>query len=173
MKNKHKNQKAFSLIETIVYIFITVMLLLNISSLVLTNFNIRRQLKTADLVYNDARFIISQLNNKLHAVNVLEDLRPDPEQLLFYCDNSPDFVLIINDGNLILREVEGNTGPLPIEYILNSDQVAVSNLVLTPIADDQGNLNKGVLINFTLTTGVSENTYNYLTEDFQTFISLR
>lgn len=170
---KNYPQQGFSLIETLVYIFITAMLLTTISSLVLSNFNIRRQLKTSSLIYNDARFIIGQLNNRIHSVPVIEDVRPDSRQIIFYSYGNNEFSLQVEDEKLVYREDTQVGGGNPVELVLSSEQTRVSNFVLTPVSDGHANENKGVLINFTLSTGVASDIYGYLSEDFQTFISLR
>ncbi|MCB9802643.1 prepilin-type N-terminal cleavage/methylation domain-containing protein [Candidatus Nomurabacteria bacterium] len=172
LKRKN-NQKAFSLIETLVYIFITAMLLTTISSLIMANFNIRKKLKTSDLVYNDARFIMNQVSNKIHSVNVFDDVRPDSEQIIFYSEAGEDFVFVVEDNNLIYREIPNVGGGQALENVLNSERVEVNNFILTPVSDWQGNLNKGILINFNLSIGAPEDVYNYLNQDFETFISIR
>ncbi len=171
-KKNYKTQ-GFSLIETLVYIFITAMLLTTISSLILSNFNIRRQLKTSSLIYNDARFIIGQLNNKIHSAPVIEDVRPDAKQIIFYAYGNNEFSLQVEDENLVYREDTQVGGGSPVELVLNSEQTRVSNFILTPVNDGHGNANKGVLISFNLSTGVASDIYGYLSEDFETFISLR
>lgn len=167
------NNHGFSLIETLVYIFITAMLLAVISSLLMSNFNIRRQLKASNLLYNDARFIVGQLNNKLHSVSDLTDVRPAPEQIIFHLYEAGDFTVQVENEDLIYRDLPQVGGDTPIDLILNSEQTRVSNLVFTPVDDGQGNANRGVLINFNLSTGDQTDVYGYLSEDFETFISLR
>lgn len=169
--NRHHN-KGFSLIETLVYIFITAMLLTVVSNLLMSNFNIRRQLKASNLLYSDARFIINQLNASLHRVSVINDVRPDPEQIIFYTDTGLSFTWQVENEDLIYREALGS-GPGAGDSILNSDAVRVTNFILRPLNDNQANANKGVLVNFTLITGTAGDSYAYLSEDFQTFISLR
>ncbi len=175
MTKKFQNKKiaGFSLIETLMYIFITAMLLTTISSLLMSNFNIRKQLKTSSLIYNDARFIMTQLNNHLHAVSVIEDVRPDTKQVIFYPTEDARFSLQVENDNLIFREVFLLGGDPPIERTWNSEKVRVSNFVLTPIDDNDGNEDRGVFISFTLSAGNQSDPYGYLSEDFQTFISLR
>ena len=171
---KLKNdQQAFSLVEILVYIFITAMLLVSISSLLLANFNIRKQLKTSDLVYNNARFIINKLNNEIHNVTVFDDLRPNSEQILFYPNTGNSFAFEVENNNLIYKEIEEAGGESSLEYILNSEQVEVQEIIFTPIDDWQTNENKGVFINFTLSTGHPDDVYKYLSENFQTFIAIR
>jgi hypothetical protein len=167
------NKSGFSLIETLVYIFITAMLLAVISNLLMANFNIRRQLKASNMLYNDARFIIGQLNNKLHSVPEMTDLRPAPEQIIFKIDETSDFSLQVENDNLIYRETAQVGGGTPEDLILNSTQIKVSDLVLTPVNDAQANPNRGILVNFNLSTGDQSDIYGYLNEDFETFISLR
>jgi len=144
------NKHGFSLIETLVYIFITAMLLAVISNLLMSNFNIRRQLKSSNLLYNDARFIIGQLNNRIHSMSDITN-----------------FSLQVENDNLIYRETSQP------DLILNSTQIKVNNLVLTPVNDAQANPNRGLLVNFNLSTGDQSDIYGYLNEDFETFISLR
>lgn len=173
---KHKpqlNKHGFSLIETLVYIFITAMLLAVISNLLMSNFNIRRQLKASNLLYNDARFIIGQLNNKLHSVPSMTDVRPDPEQIIFHLYEAGDFSLQVENEDFIYRDLPQVGGDTPVDLILNSEQTRVSNLVLTPVNDSQANPDRGILINFNLSTGDQSDIYGYLSEDFETFISLR
>jgi hypothetical protein len=167
------NQKAFSLVETLIYIFITAMLLVTISSLVLANFNIRKQLKTSDLIYNDARFIMGQLNNKIHNVTVFDDVSPSDEQIIFYPAEGNHFFFIVEDGDLIYKEIEQVGGLPTIEHTLNSERVQINQINLTPISDWQGTANKGVLINLDLSTGTPGDTYGYLHETFEIFISIR
>ncbi len=151
IKFKQKlNKSGFSLIETLVYIFITAMLLAVISNLLMANFNIRRQLKASNLLYNDARFIIGQLNNRVHSMTDITN-----------------FSLQVENNNLIYRETAQP------DLTLNSSQIKVSNLVLTPVNDSLGNTNRGVLINFNLSTGDQSDIYGYLNKNFETFISLR
>ena len=144
------NKSGFSLIETLVYIFITAMLLAVISNLLMANFNIRRQLKASNMLYNDARFIIGQLNNRIHSMSDITN-----------------FSLQVENDNLIYRETSQP------DLILNSTQIKVNNLVLTPVNDAQANPNRGLLVNFNLSTGDQSDIYGYLNEDFETFISLR
>ena len=175
MRKNFTNKKVagFSLIETLMYIFITAMLLTTISSLLMSNFNIRKQLKTSSLIYNDARFIMTQLNNHLHSVAVIEDVRPDIKQVIFYPIEDARFSLQVENDNLIFREVFMLGGDPPIEMKWNSERVRVSNFVLTPIDDNKGNEDRGLFVTFTLSAGDSADPYGYLSEDFQTFISLR
>src|SRR3989339_236694 len=147
---KNLNKSGFSLIETLVYIFITAMLLAVISNLLMANFNIRRQLKASNMLYNDARFIIGQLNNRIHSMSDITN-----------------FSLQVENDNLIYRETSQP------DLILNSTQIKVNNLVLTPVNDAQANPNRGLLVNFNLSTGDQSDIYGYLNEDFETFISLR
>ncbi|KKP91053.1 MAG: hypothetical protein UR94_C0019G0004 [Parcubacteria group bacterium GW2011_GWA2_36_10] len=172
MINFKNNQQAFSLIEALVYVFITTMLLTTISSLVLANFNIRKQLKTSDLVFNDARFIMSQLANKIHTAASFVDLRPDPKQIIFDAKLGNNFIFILEDNDLFYQEILAE-GQDPVgEDIFNSAQVQVSDFILTPVLNTQTN-HQGVLINFTLSIGAVEDIYGYLREDFQTFITIR
>ncbi len=170
---KNTKTKGFSLIETLAYIFITAMLLTTISSLLMSNFNIRRQLKTSSLIYDDARFIMTQLNNKIHSVTIIDDVRPDAKQIVFYPNGSNDFSLQVENNNLIYRESVQVGGGSPTELTFNSAKTRVENLVLTPITDSNGTPNRGVLIQFNLSTGNVSDPYGYANEEFQTFISLR
>ena len=177
-KFDQQNKDGFTLIEIIIYLFITAMLLTTISGLVMSNFNARKQLRSANLVNHDARFIINYLTNRIHNVEMIDDVRPDTYQILFYSSDTIRFSLSIESGNLVYRETEDAGSGFPEQstvnpVILNSSNLIVSDLILTPIADNQGNTNQGVILNFTITTNNTEGSHGYVQQNFNTFITIR
>ncbi|MCD4760362.1 hypothetical protein K8R42_00505 [bacterium] len=166
------------MVETIVYFFIMSMLMLLISSLVMNIFNARKQLQASHIVHNDARFIINFLNNRVHNVDVIDDVSPAPEQLHFYQMPDIRFSLAIEGADLAYRQTEDSGSGFPDQssiepIIINSDNVEVINFVLTPISDSHGNANQGVDISFTLRTGNVDDIYGYSQITFNTFMSIR
>lgn len=171
-------QVGFTMIETLIYLFILSMLMLLISSLVMGVFNAKKQLQASNSVHNNARFIVNFLSNKIHNVDLIVDANPAVEQLHFYIMPDTRFSVAIESGDLIFREVEDTGAGFPDQstaepVALNNSRVRVSNLVLTPIVDSQGNQNQGVAIDFIITAGSASDIYGYLQKDFSTFISIR
>jgi type II secretory pathway pseudopilin PulG len=174
----NKSEPGFTLIETIVYLFITCALLMVISSLVVNILDARKRIKASNEIQNNARFILNFFNNNIHNVDLLEDINPDPAQLYFYFLPATRFTLTTEDNNLVYRETKKTGGLWPdpstaTPLILNTSRVRVSNFTLIPVNDNQGNLNRGVSINFTLTIGQPADKFGYFQEDFGTFMSLR
>ena len=171
-------QEGFTLIETIVYLFIMSMLILLISSLVMTIFNARRHLKASHLVHHNARFIVNYLTNKIHNVDLIDDVSPAPEQLHFYQLPDTRFSLAIESDDLIYRQTEDVGSGFPDQSTadpvsLNGDEIIVSNLNMSLISDGHGNTNQGIRLIFTLQTGTPGENYGYVNKIFTTFISLR
>lgn len=179
IKSQQKsNQRGFTLVETITYLFIFSMLMLLISSLVTSVFNAKRMLQSSDMVHNNARFIANFLTHKIHNTDLINDVSPEPEGFYFYQMPDTRFSIAVESNNLVFREVQDIGDGFPDQstadpIVLNTDRVSVSNLVLTPVADSHSNQNQGLAIDFTLTTGNVNNIYNYLQKDFSIFISIR
>lgn len=174
----YKKNKGFSLVESLVYITITSMLLTLIASLVVNIVNSRKTLEASNALHQNARLIINFLNNQIHNVDLIDDVSPDPALLHFYQLPDTRFSLILDNGNLVYQEThdpgtgfpdQGSADPI----VLNLNAITVSDLILTPVADGQGNLNQGVDLSFTLTIGNPGNQFGYLQKTFNTFISLR
>lgn len=173
-----KNSEGFTLIETIVYLFITCMLLLVITGLVTNILDSRKRIKASNEMQNNARFMLNFFSNMVHNVDLIENVAPDPAQLYFYVLPATRFSFAIEGNDLVYRETKkvGGTWPDPstaIPLIINTSRVRVSNFVLIPANDNLGNLNRGVAISFTLTIGQPEDKFGYFQENFKTFMSLR
>ncbi len=177
-KTKKVNQRGFTLVETLTYLFIASMLLIILSSLVMNIFQLKRQMQSSYLVNNNARFIVNFLLNRVHNVDIIEDVSPLPETFYFYQMPSVRFSLNLEDGNLIYREVYNTGSGFPDQSTaealqINADEIVVSNFELTTVADAHGNTPKGINISFTLTAGNSDYPYGYVSKPFNTFISIR
>ncbi|PLX25033.1 hypothetical protein C0580_03405 [Candidatus Parcubacteria bacterium] len=182
MKNLIKKLKygqgGFTLVETLTYLFIMSMLILIISTMILNIFNTRKMMVSSQRLHDNARFIVNYFNNRIHNVDIIDDVSPEPEILHFYQLPDTRFSIANESGDLIFRQTEdGGTG-FPDQstgqaIMLNSRAVNLDNLVLTPIDDYLGNENQGVRISFTLSTGSTGDNYGYIQKTFTTFISLR
>jgi type II secretory pathway pseudopilin PulG len=175
---KIKSQKGFTLIEIIIYLFITTMLLLIISSMVLSIFNARKQLQASHAVNHNARFIINFLSNRVHNVDLISDVSPAPEEWHFYQMPDIRFSIDVEGDDLIYRQVQDTGAGFPdqstaLPLALNANRVVVSNLAISSISDAHANLNKGVKIDFILTVGSSSGAHGYVQKSFSTFLSIR
>jgi len=176
--NKIKNQNGFTFIETLTYLFIFSMLILIICGLVLSIFNARKQLQASNLVYQNARFIVNFLSNRIHNVDYIDDVSPAVETLLFYQLPDKRFSIKLDSNNLVYQETQDTGSGFPEQSTadpvnLNNNKIQVNNLVLTPISDSQGNVNQGVKIDFTLSVGGAGDTFGHIERTFSTFISVR
>jgi type II secretory pathway pseudopilin PulG len=176
--NKKNKQKGFSLIETLVYLFITSMLLLMIASLVVNIFNSKRLFKSEEVVARNARYIMSFMLNKMHNVGTIDDLGGGSQNIMFYVPPDRRFNLAIESDNFVYRETQDVGSGYPdqstaVPYLLNSDNVQVSDITLTPMSDNYGQTNQGVVLSFTLTYGNSEDKYGYAQRTYSTFLSIR
>lgn len=172
------NEKGFTLIETLTYLFIMSMLILIMSSLMLNIFNTRKMMISSHRVHDNARFIVNYLNNRIHNVDVIDDVSPQPEILHFYQLPGTRFSISAENNDLIFRQVEDIGAGFPdqstAEVIsLNSANINLDNLSLTSVTDPLGSTNQGVRISFTLSIGSVGDKYGYLQKTFTTFISLR
>lgn len=179
-KNNNSSTRltGFTLVETLVYLFITSMLLLMISSLVINIFNSKRLFKSEEIVARNARYIMSFMLNKLHNVNTIEDLGGGVQNIMFYVLPDRRFNLAIESDNFVYRETQDVGSGYPDQssatpYLLNSDNVQVSDISLTPMHDNYGQTNQGVLLEFTLTYGVPGDRYGYAQRAYSTFLSIR
>lgn len=182
IKNKifklHFKPEGFTLIETVTYLFISVMLLMLISSMTLAIFNGRKQLQASHAIHHNARFIINFLSNRIHNVDLINDVSPAVEEFHFYQMPSTRFSIDLEGDDLIYRQVQDTGNGFPsqstaIPMPLNADRVAVSGLDITSISDAHGNINKGIKIDFVLTVGSPGNIHGYLEKSFSTFLSIR
>ena len=175
---KKNNGSGFTLVETLVYIFITAILLIVISGLVMNVLNIRKKIRASNEVQNSARYMINFISSHIHNVDLIDDVSPDPDNLHFYKMPDTRFSLILESGNLVYRETEDTGSGFPDQstatpIILNTNQITVDTFSLTPIEDSEGNANQGTLINFILTTGSIDDLHGYSSQIFNTFISIR
>lgn len=182
ISRKNNNSTArlagFTLVETLVYLFITSMLLLMISSLVINIFNSKRLFKSEEVVARNARYIMSFMLNKLHNVDTIEDLGGGAENIMFYVAPDRRFSIGIEGDDFVYRETRDSGSGYPSQstataYLLNSDNVKVSDITLTPMHDNYGQNNQGVLLSFSLTHGVPEDNYSYTQRTYSTFLSIR
>ena len=175
---KNQEKSGFTFVETLVYLFITSMLILLISSLVINIFHSRRIFKAEELVNRNARYIMTVLLNKLHNVDTTDDLGGGSQNIMFYDLPDKRFNLSIESEELVYRETQDIGSGFPDQstatpYALTSDNVKVSNLSLTPMKDSSGNTGKGIILSFTLTFGVPEDSFGYAQRTFSTFLSIR
>lgn len=176
---KIKKQRAgFSLVETLVYLFITSMLLLMIANLVINIFNSKRLFKSEEVVARNARYIMSFMLNKLHNVSSIDDLGGGSQNIMFYVSPDRRFNLAIENENFVYRETQDTGSGYPDQstatpYLLNSDNVQVSDITLTPMNDNYGQTKQGVILSFTLTYGSPGDKYGYAQRTYSTFLSIR
>jgi competence protein ComGC len=178
MININKNKKGFTLVETLVYLFITSMLLLMIANLVINIFNSKRMFKSEEVVARNARYIMSFMLNKLHNVGTIDDLGGGSQNIMFYVPPGRRFNLAIENENFVYRETQDTGSGYPDQstatpHLLNSDNVQVSDITLTPMNDNYGQTNQGIILQFTLTYGVPGNQYGYVQRTYNTFLSIR
>jgi competence protein ComGC len=176
--NKKNKRKGFSLIETLVYLFITSMLLLMIASLVINIFNAKRLFKSEEVVARNARYIMSFMLNKLHNVSRIEDLGGGSQNIMFYVSPDRRFNIVIENEDFVYRETQYSGSAYPdqstaIPYLLNSDNVQVSDIILTPMNDNYGQINQGIILQFTLSYGSPADQYGYAQRTYSTFLSIR
>ncbi len=169
---------GFTLVETLVYLFITSMLLLMISNLVINIFNTKRLFKSEEVVARNARYIMSFMLNKLHNVSTIEDLGGGAQNIMFYVLPDRRFNIGIEGEDFVYRETIDSGSGYPSQstatpYLLNSDNVKVSDITLTPMNDNYGQSSQGVILSFTLTHGVPEDDYSYTQRSYSTFLSIR
>ncbi len=173
-----KNNSGFTFVETITYLFIFSMLILVICSLVISIFNARKNLQSSNAVYQNARFIVSFLNNRVHNVDLIDDVSPAPELLHFYQFPDKRFSLSLDGDNLIYQEVQDTGSGFPDQSTadpvrLNNKNIKVTNFNLSAVPDGEGNLNQGIKIDFILSIGGVGDSFGHIERPFSTFISLR
>ncbi len=178
LKNKHFNQKGFTMIETLAYLFITSLLLILIISLITNIFNARRQFRVAELADRNARYIMSFVLNKVHNVDLIDQTGTSSSDIYFYDLPDKRFNFSLESGNLVFRLVEDSGTGFPeqstaITQNLNFNGVEVSNFSLSNLEDNFGRENQGVHFTFTLRVGTSSDRYGFIEEDFSTFFSIR
>lgn len=178
MNKPDKKQGGFSLIEIMLYVSITTMLLLVISSIVINTMNARKHLRASEAIQHNARFMMNFLTNRIHNATVVDVVSPSPEQIIFYTSTSTRFSFTEEGGNLLFRQSANTGAGFPPQSSVtptqvNSGDAVVSNFVLTASDDNFGQANRGVSIGFTLTTGSLGDMYVYQQADFKTLISVR
>lgn len=179
LKNKLLNNKSgFTFIEILTYLFITVMLMAIVASMVMSIFNARKQLQASHAIHHNARFIINFLSNRIHNVDLIDDVSPAVEHFHFYELPGIRFSIDVEGDDLVYRQVEDTGSGFPdqstaVPLSLNSDIVSVSDLTITSISDAHGNLDKGIKIDFILTVGTAGDIHGYLQKSFSTFLSIR
>ena len=175
--NKKLKTEGFTFVESMVYVFVMTVILMTVSNLFMTSFNARKHSVASYSIYNDARFIVNFLNNRVHNVSLIQD-EALPAEYLFY--NLPDtrFDLVVEDNNLLYRETIDEGSGFPDQssvepIVLNSRSVRVESFDLTSVFDSEGNPNKGIKIDMVLATGSVNDSFGYKQESFSFFISLR
>lgn len=176
--NFKKSKDGFTLIETIAYLFITSLLLLLIINLVMNIFHARQQFRAADIVERNARYIMGFMLNKIHNVDLIDNVGIGPENIYFYSLPERRFNFAIEGNNLVYRETQDTGGVFPdqstaVPQILNNNIVIISNFSLTPMSSGTGQSNKGIIISFTVSTGSPTDRYGYSQQSFNTFMSIR
>lgn len=176
--NRKKKERGFTLVETLVYLFITSMLLLLIANLVVSIFQAKRLFKSEEVVARNARYIMSFMLNKLHNVGTIDDLGGGFQNIMFYVPPDRRFSLDIVAENFIYLETQDIGSGYPeqssaMPHLLNSDNVQVTDITLTPMADNYGRSGQGVILSFTLTHGVPGDSYGYTQRTYSTFLSIR
>lgn len=175
MKN---NNSGFTLMELVIYIFVSSILLVIISSLVMGIFTTRRKVIAEQLLYNDARFVVNFLNNRIHNVDLIDDVSPAAEEFHFYELPNKRFSLELLDGDLIYREVEDTGSGFPDQstaspIVLNSKDVDVKGFVMVSYDDNDGNPNRAIRFNIVMSAGDVSRPVTYKEEMFGLFFSLR
>lgn len=175
---KIKNNKGFTLVEILVYIFITSMLLLVVSNSIINIFNSKSLFKSEELVSRNARYIMAFMLNKLHNVERVENLGTGSENILFYVLPDKRFNLAIESDDFVYRETIDSGSGYPEQssaapFVLNSESVKVTDISVTPMNNNYDVSNAGVLLSFTLTHGTPQNKYNYTQRTYSTFLSFR
>ena len=176
LQNKNINQRGFTFIETMVYVFVMTVILMTITSLFINIFNARKQAMASYRVYNDARFIANFLHNRLRNVELIEDF--SQSQYIFYDLPDKRFDIFVDQGRLFYRQTENLGQGFPEQSAgailpLSSEGLIVEDLLLTAISDSQGNSHQGIKIDFILTTGQPSDAFGYKSKPFSIYISLR
>lgn len=174
----NKKQDGFSLIEIMLYVAITTILLLMISSIVINTMNARKHLRASEAIQHNARFMMNFMTNRIHNATVVDVVSPSPEQIIFYTSTSTRFSFTEEGGNLLFRQSENTGAGFPLQASVtplqvNSNDAVVSNFLLVASDDNFGHPNRGISIDFTLTTGSLGDMYIYQRADFKTLISVR
>lgn len=178
LKINNTNQKGFTMIEIMAYLFITSILLLLIISLIINIFNARRQFRANELVDRNSRYILNFVLNKVHNVDLIDKTGEGLSDIYFYDLPDQRFNFSEESNNLVFRLVSDEGSGFPdqntaIAQNLNFNGVKVSNFILNPLKDNFNQDNRGVQFSFTLTVGTSTDSYGFVQEDFSTFFSIR
>ncbi len=173
-----KKQLGFTFLETILYISIATVLLTVISSVIINTVNAKKHLQASEAIQHNARFILNFMANRIHNVKVIDVVTPAPEKIIFYTSTSTRFSFTVENGNLFYREGLNSGAGFPPQASstplqVNSGDATVSGLDLTAASDAFGNVNRGVNVSFTLTTGNPADAYSYKQENFKTLINVR
>lgn len=173
-----KKTKGFTLIEVMAYIVITALLLVMVSATVMSTMNARKHLRASEAIQHNARFILNFIANRVHNVSVVDVVSPAPEQILFYTSTSTRFSFTEEGANLLYRVAQDPGGGFPPQASstplqVNSGDALVSNFSLTASDDNHGNINRGILVYFTLTTGTSADPFAYKQQNFSSLITVR
>ena len=169
---------GFTLVETVIYLFIATALMIVISGLVLSVFNARRYFIAVNDVNHNARFIIHYLTNRLHNVDTIVDVSPALEEFYFYQLPDIRFSVETLGDDIAYRQGQDTGSGFPEQssldpVLLNNSSVAISNLSLITVDNYQDISNQGIQISFTLSAGSSSDEFSYYQRDFSTFISIR
>lgn len=176
--NISKNKKGFTLIETVVYLFITSILLIVISSLIFNIFNTRRNINNSNIVHSDARYIMNFLYNNMHNIDLIDEVASSTEKYHFYKLPDKRFSLEVLDGDLVYRLSQDTGSGFPPQASstpvkLNTDKVTVRSFVMNTYDDNDGNENRAATFSVVLSAGNSATGQGYVEKLFTTFISLR
>lgn len=178
MKILKTNKEGFTLVEIIIYLFISTILMITISKLVLGVFNARRHFIAINEVNHDARFIVHYLTNRLHNVDTIVNANPAPEEFHFYQLPDIRFSVELLGDDVVYRQGQDTGSGFPEQstldpVVLNNFNITVLNWSLIAVNDYQNISNQGIQINFTLMAGSPSDAFSYYERDFSTFISIR
>ncbi len=126
------NKKGFTLIEFLIYITLTTVALVLITSMVMGLFWSKTKLTTAEEVGQNARFVLERVSASMRNAEGIG--LPEPEQSggtlsLAYGDSAKNpTVFSLSDGNLMIQEGTGDQAQL------NSEHVRMTHLEFTNVS---------------------------------------
>lgn len=166
------------MIEIMVYMSVTALLLILIITLIINIFGANRNIRAITLLDQNERFIANYIINKMHSVNYIEPIVGPPTDVYFYQLPDVRWNITIENNDLVMREVLDEGSGFPAQssgdpIILNSETVDINSLVITPLDDNQGNENQGVVVEMSITTTIPGNSLSRITRQFNFFASIR
>lgn len=145
-----KNNKGFTLVETLLYIGIFSILIVVLFQLLSSIFDVQLESQSTSSVAQDSRFILNRFSYDIGQADTIVSpisLGSQSDSLQFSKESTTYTYSLVN-GNLILAN-----SSLGISDELNSTNTTVSNLNFLRLSDTNGN-NDTVSISFTLTSKI-------------------